>query len=175
MKKWFHDRPFWINNRGCNATEAKKHFFALRAFRPDLKGVLILDGDNKNKPTNHDVAADGLVVLSWERYEAESYLLHPDALERFIKEKSPDPSFVDPAMDHLRQSTDYLKAQPASKELLPEIFEKAHIRIPKNDYFQIAGQMKKTEIPPEVEEKLDAIRKIVMDSQTAPAPDPCSS
>jgi hypothetical protein len=54
-----------------------------------------------------------------------------------------------------------LRAEPASKTLLPELLKKADLKLSKNDYFQIAQQMRPSEIPAEVVDKLDAIHKIV--------------
>jgi hypothetical protein len=46
---------------------------------------------------------------------------------------------------------------PASKTILPRLFETAGVDVSKKDYFQIAQQMRRSEIHPEIHEKLDAI------------------
>ena len=171
LKKWFGHLPFWHSNQGRNPSEARQHFFALKAIQPDLEAVLLLDGDNRNLP-DREITAAGLTILRWERYEAESYLLHPTSLERFLHAEQ-DPLFVRPAMDYLREqlppaffrapleASTFLRAEPASKTLLPELLSIASVPLPKSEYFLLAEQMKREEIPVEVEEKLNAIHRLV--------------
>ena len=168
---WFNSNPFWHANQGRHAGEARGHFFALRAVRPDrrVRGLLLLDGDNRGLPS-HDVEAEGLEVLRWRRYEVESYLIHPAPLTRFVESKV-DPLFTwkpakylqdqlppavhrDPLGDH-----EFLRSTPASKTLLPGLFKEANLPLAKSDYYLIAEQMKSKEIPGEVVKKLDAIAK----------------
>jgi len=141
LHKWFANHPFWHANQGRHPQEARGHFFALRAIRPQMRGVLLLDGDNRRLP-EHEVRADGLEVLRWERYESEGYLVHPTALLRFIQSQAL-PLFCPVAERYLRdelppaiyrdplQTTDYLRATPASKTLLPKLFEAAQLEIGK--------------------------------------------
>ena len=171
LKKWFGSLPFWQNNQGRNPKEARAHFFSLQAIRPTLKAVLLLDGDNRNSP-DRELTADGLTILRWERYEAESYLLHPESLERFLSEEKGS-LFAKPGMDYLREqlppaffhapleASPFLRAEPASKTLLPELLAKADVPISKSDYFLLAQQMKPTELPREVWNKLTAIQELV--------------
>ncbi len=56
----------------------------------------------------------------------------------------------------------FLRAEPASKTLNPDLLAKAEISISKSDYFRVAEQMKRAEVPPEVIEKMDAIRDVVL-------------
>jgi hypothetical protein len=171
LKRWFADLPFWHNNQGRSPKEARAHFFALKAVRPALQAALLLDGDNRNLP-DREITADGLTILRWERYEAESCLLHPAALERFL-EAEKGPLFAKPALDYLRdqlppaffhaplETSPVLRAEPASKTLLPEILLRADLSLAKSDYYLLAQQMKREEIPAEVEAKLDAIHSLV--------------
>jgi hypothetical protein len=167
----FFENPFWRANNGRDPREARAHFFALKAVQPDISGVLLLDGDNRRLP-DREFTTDGLHILRWERYEAESYLLHPEALGRFVRgsnpnlwsttsaekgiaylrEQLPPAIFKDPSTNH-----EYLKSTPVSKTLIPEFFEKAGLRLSKNEYYQIAAQMGPDEIPIEVTYKLDTI------------------
>lgn len=166
-KKWFSKNPFWHNNRGRNPQEAKAHFFALRAIEREIRGVLLLDGDNRGLP-DHEVDADGLQVERWERYEAESYLVYPEALRRFVESRIGE-LFAHKADDYLKDHLppsvyrdpvlpdDYFTGTPASKTLLPGFFKAANLEINKQEYYQIAEQMRPEEIPEEVSLKLDAI------------------
>jgi predicted ATPase len=164
LRKWFAETPFWHSNQGRNPQEARGHLFALRAIRPKMKGYLLLDGDNRGLP-DREVAADGMVVGRWRRYEAESYLLHPAALCRFIERRGaslvahqyledqlPPAVLRTPLEDH-----DYLVNTPASKVILPELFKAAGVSISKQEYYLVARQMQPEEIAPEVRDKLDMI------------------
>jgi len=167
----FFDEPFFHAIRGRHAKNARDHFFALQAIRPQIKGVLLLDADDRDLP-DHEVSADGLEILRWERYEIESYLIHPDALLRFLEGPSPDlfrapkraagkaflESELPPAVlrDPLGHH-EYLLSVPASKSLLPSFFDKADTALGKKDYYQIAAQMTADELPSEVRFKLDRI------------------
>ncbi len=169
LHEWFVNHPFWHANRGHHPQEARAHFFALRAICPQIRGVLLLDGDNRGLP-EHEVGADGLVVLRWERYESESYLVHPVALCRFIQPQAL-PLFCPVAEKYLRdqlppavyrdplQTTDYLRATPASKTLLPEFFNAAQLPIGKKEFYLIAEQMQPGEVAQEVRAKMDAIKE----------------
>lgn len=169
--EWFSRRPFWHNNQGRHPREARDHFFALRAVNPDVKGVLVLDGDNRNLP-GREVSTEGLAILRWTRYEAESYLIHPQSLQRYLESVAGGPLFVPqfaPALDYLREQLppaifrdplgihDYLNVTAASKVLLPEFFKRAGLQLPKSDYYLVAEQMKPEEVTDEVRAKLDAI------------------
>ena len=169
MKKWFEASPFWHSNQGRNPAEAKGHLFALKAIKPEMKGVLLLDGDNR-KRDDHELRADGLEIIRWQRYEAESYIVNLDLLERFIKSRGVLPIFAHPALTYLREqlppavvkdpleSHDYLESSAVSKKLLPYFFQKADLFLRRGDFYQIAEQMKREEIPAEIEEKLDQIK-----------------
>jgi hypothetical protein len=169
--KPFYKNPFFYPIRGHDVGQARAHFFALKAIRSQVRGVLLLDGDNRDV-TDHEVSGENLTILRWKRYEIENYLLHPDLLVRFIEGKEPDlmsmaaaesarqflrnelppAALADPLGDH-----DYLMSTPASKTILPRLFETAGVDVSKKDYFQIAQQMRRSEIHPEIHEKLDAI------------------
>lgn len=173
----FLNNPYWHSNHGCHPREAKAHFFALRAVKSDMCGLLLLDGDNRNLP-EHEFSADGLTegltICRWQRYEIENYLIHPGVLERFIEGSSPDLFMQIASKDGLNYLKDelppvvykdplgeheYLKVTPVSKTLLPDFFKAAGISITRKEYYHIAQQMLKEEIPPEVIEKLDLIDK----------------
>lgn len=151
--------------KGSDPKEARGHFFALRVVNPAMRGVLLLDGDNR-AAAEREVAADGLAILRWRRYEIENYLVHPDAIARFaaavvgglfawrivdnMARELPPAVMKAPLQDH-----PYLVSTAASKSILPAIF--AGHDIAKGDYYKLAQQMNKAEIHPEVIEKLDII------------------
>jgi hypothetical protein len=163
----FLAEPFWHSNQGRHPREARAHFFALKAVKPNIHGILILDGDNRQLP-DHEVLAEGLTLLRWRRYEAENYLIHPKALARFVGGPTPD-LFTHTGLEYLRErlppvvyedplaDDDYLERTPASKTLLPGFFEAAGVSLTKEEYYQVAAQMLPEEIPNEIREMLDAI------------------
>jgi hypothetical protein len=168
-REWFDKRPFYHPIRGRNPREARGHFFALRAIRPEVAGYLLLDGDNRGL-LDHDLGGDGLDIGRWRRYEAESYLLHPAALGRFVETRT-EPLFQRAARKVLEEQLtppmlrsplaehDIYEALRSSKTLLPKFFEAAGLSVPKRDYYLVAEQMRRDELPPEVGEKLDTIAR----------------
>ena len=164
--------PFYMPLRGRRPSEARAHFFAAKAVRRDVRGVILLDGDDRDEP-DHEVRADGLTVLRWRRYEVESYLLHPASLlryiegpenptlwgiasrrraEEYIANELPKAVIADPLGDH-----PFLQSEAASKTFLPRLFESAEVELRKADYYLVALSMHVDEIAPEVAEKLEAI------------------
>ena len=167
----FLAEPFWHSNQGRHPREARAHFFALKAVKPNIRGILILDGDNRQL-ADHELLAEDLTLLRWRRYEAENYLVHPKALARFVGGTTPD-LFTHAGLEYLRENlppvvyadpladADYLERTPASKTLLPGFFKAAGVSLTKEEYYQIAVQMLPEEIPDEVREKLDAICEVL--------------
>jgi hypothetical protein len=74
-----------------------------------------------------------------------------------LRENLPPAFFKDPL-----GLSPVLKAEPASKTLLPQVLLEAGIDLGKGEYFLLAEEMRKEEIPPEVSDKLDAIAKVVL-------------
>jgi predicted ATPase len=174
--QWFEVRdggPAWAEMRGRNPREARAHFFALKAVRAELAGLILLDGDNRDIPPR-ELRAEGLDILVWPRYEAESYLVHPEALRRYVLKATGGAEIHAAAADaYLREhlppvvfnnplgNDDYLVRTPASKTLLPGYFHAAGLMLRKNDYFLIAEQMDKEEIHPDVVTVLDRIAGVL--------------
>ncbi len=163
---------------GSPGVTSKQHFDALRLVRPDLKGVDLLDGDARvGAPSPGAQANGGLVRLRWERYEVESYLFHPAALERFVAHvlgMNVDGDAFGPHRDAMRAwisdnlppavareplgNHDYLKSTKARTALIPPILEVAGVHgFSYTRYSEIAERMLPAEIHPEVTAKLDEI------------------
>jgi predicted ATPase len=171
LARWFFGLPYWRPNRGRDVKEAKAHFFALKAIRPDMRGVLLLDGDNR-KLDEHQIGAESLAVLRWRRYESESYLIDIEPLMRFLESRC-GPLLAIPARRYLedqipaavlrdpRGQHGFLETTPASKTLLPGLFAAVQVDLDKRDYHSIAAGMRPEEVPTEVKEKLDAILAVV--------------
>ena len=173
-KKFFED-PFFHSNEGRSPREARGHLFALRAIHPDLHGLLLLDGDNR-EIDNHEISGDGLTIHRWKRYEIENYLLVPDAIRRFIvndpadlfsgaqgdgainylRSQLPPQTFLNPLEDNATVDT-----VRASKDILPQTFSAAGRLLEKEDYFLLAEKMRPEEIHPEVRTVLDDIEALL--------------
>ena len=172
LYKWMSENTFWHSNQGRHPREARGHFFALQAIKSQIKGVLLLDGDNRKLP-DHEISTEGLSIIRWKRYESESYLIHPKTLERFITNHDVLPMFVQNAMAYLQNEIppavyknpkdehDYFATTPVSKKLLPDFFKNADFDISKSEYYLIAEQMIPEEICDEVISVLDKIYSVV--------------
>ncbi len=169
--EFFSKNPLFHTNQGSHPRESRSHYFAFKAVKPNINGVLILDRDNRDLPS-HEVSAEGLRIIRWNRYEAENYLINPNSLARYIRGVNPNlfsSASAEKGIEYLRLhlppsvfenpliDDDYFLYTPSSKTLLPGFFEAAGVPLTKNEYYQIATQMNREEIHSEVIEKLDAI------------------
>jgi len=64
-----------------------KHFFALRAMVPGLRGLAILDNDGLARVDSNE---GGLQTVYWRRYEAENYFVTADILRAFAADHYKD-------------------------------------------------------------------------------------
>ena len=171
LAKWFSNpesNPFYYPIKGNSPKIAKNHFFALQAIVPNMLGVLLLDGDNRDID-NHDISADGLKIIQWKRYEIENYLIHPVLIKRFLEQKKAGPlsmSAAEKEMENIlppvvMQSPlgdhEYLQSTKASESILPNIFSAAGMDTSKQEYYMLAEIMEQSEIHHEVKERLDEI------------------
>ena len=158
---------------GCPGIRARDHFEALQLVREDLPGLELRDGDARPPVPDTEITGAWLQRLRWRRYEIESYLVHPDAIARFIeavvgadsaeayvedmlsywRDEFPPAVVRDPLGDH-----EFLNVTKARTRLLPPLLEAAGLHgLPCTRYHEIAAGMLPEEIHPEVTEKLDAI------------------
>jgi len=158
---------------GRAGISARDHYRALQLVREGLPGLELRDGDARPDAPNTAITGAGLQRLRWRRYEIESYLVHPDALTRFVetvvgaasaaphikdmlacwRDEFPPAVVKSPLVDH-----DYLIEAKARTRLIPPLLEAAGIRdLPYTRYHEIAQVMLPEEIHPEVVEKLDAL------------------
>ena len=104
--------------------------------------------------------------MQWNWTEIENYLIHPSALERFVREVCGE--------DAARRVVNYMRKElpapvfeaPFERSLIAEtkgsivldhILQEAGLRLEKTKYWRIAAQMRPEEVHPEVGRKLDAI------------------
>ena len=158
---------------GASGVRAREHFGALQLVRDDLPGLELLDGDAHPEIRDTEITGAGFQRLRWRRYEIESYLVHPNALARFVettvgartaaphvedmlnhmRRELPPGVVDDPLGDHV-----FLNGTKARTELLPPLLDAAGLHgLPYTRYHEIAQIMLPAEIHPEVFEKLDAI------------------
>ena len=166
----FQTRDGGVDNAGVRARD---HFEALQLVREDLPGLELVDGDAHPAIQDSAITGRGLQRLRWHRYEIESYLLHPEALARFVeamvgaeaagphiedmlaywKGEFPPAVAREPLGDH-----EFLNTTKARTRLLPPLLEAAGISgLPYTRYHEIAQRMLPEELAPEIGEKLDAI------------------
>lgn len=157
----FLDKPFWKSTASRRSKDyAASHFRALRKMVPNVKGVELRDNDVP-KPRRSPV---GLRRLQWRNKEIESYLLHPLALQRFVRQKCGDATATNVWSYMKRQLPPGLFDAPFDAHLvaegsivLDEVMQEAGLQLKKTEYWRIAAQMRPEEVHPEVREKLDAI------------------
>jgi predicted ATPase len=178
-------RLFWKKTvsqprAGAAGIAARDHYKALTLVREDLPGLELVDGDARPELQSTDITGQGLQRLRWRRYEIESYLVHPAALERFVEqqigpgkhskqaredmraylEKTFTAAFLQQPMAENPLIEAYLEKRKARTEVLPPILDAAGLPgFPYTRYHEIASVMLPGEIHPEVIEKLDAIVK----------------
>lgn len=146
---------------------SKRHFSSLKAIVPDLRGLEVRDGDGRDHRAPE--TPEDLMILYWRWYEIENYLIHPNAILRYIgneigkaeervakkymMKKLPLGKFEKPFDQSYIDTT-------KGKDIIKDIFVKANCDLPETEYYQIAKQMTPDEIHPEVMEKLDEIAKL---------------
>jgi len=159
---------------------AEVHYAALKLVRDDLPGLEILDRDARPELPATSVAGSGLQRARWGRYEIESYLVHPTALERFVERQVGEgdasaearkamhahitsvfrTEFLENPLNPEPLVENYLRTTKARTDILPKILDAAGLQgFPYTRYHEIAASMLPEEIHPEVREKLDAICK----------------
>lgn len=173
LKHIFWKSTVWEPRLGADGVKAKDHYDALSLVRDDLPGLIIIDGDAHPKINSSEISGEGLQRLRWHRYEIESYLLHPEALKRFVEQKVGSEA-AKPHLEDLQQhfqdtyppvflkdpfaDIPYLKNTKARTDLLPPALDAAGLPgFPYMRYHEIAAIMKPEEIHPEIIEKLDQI------------------
>ena len=170
----------WEPRSGASGIKAEDHYDALKLIREDLPGLVLLDGDDNPRVPATEVTGTGLQRLRWSRYEIESYLVHPKALERFIEKKvgagalsaearkdmlayleeTFTPAFLQNPLKPNPLVDAYLRQNKARTEVIPPILDAAGLQgFPYTRFNEIAAAMLPEEIHPEVKEKLDAIQR----------------
>jgi DNA polymerase III delta prime subunit len=175
----------WQNRADGPGVSAQKHYEAACLVREDLPGLILLDSDAKQRVPVTNITGQGLQRVAWQRYETESYLVHPAVLERFIERKvGPAEMSAQARADGMAELQklfgskelldafaanphkppaiveNYLRTTKARTEIIAAILQAAGIHgFDYTHYHEIAEVMEAEEIHPEVKEKLDAIQR----------------
>lgn len=174
-------RLFWkarvIQQRdGGSGIQARDHYEALQLVRPDIPGLQLLDGDANPGLQELPITGAGLQRLRWTRYEIESYLIVPRALEAFVRRQlgeGADAAVAD-MLSHIKGVfrdeflqnplapeplvENYLRTTKARRDILPPILAAAGLHaLPYTRYHEIAGLMEPNEVHSEVLDKLNGI------------------
>ncbi|WP_025769914.1 AAA family ATPase [Thioalkalivibrio sp. HK1] len=95
------------------------NFFVLKDLIPDLRGLAILDGDNRQRDDHAEKRSgrSGLSILRWKRYEIENYFISPKLLKAFLRKVLDD--------QNLLESNDIKKGERIlDRMILNEVFDK---------------------------------------------------
>ena len=163
----FLARPFWKPYAMGRKPSAPQHHRMLRRlFERKIPGVVLRDGDGKEHETEMP-KRNGLRRLFWKRYEIENYLLHPQAVVRFVMgEEQGRPAEVveadvrDGLLPRVYRSPledDEFHRTNKGKNVLEGVLRGMERPPSRSEYWRIAAVMTPEEIHPEVVEKLDAI------------------
>ena len=164
---------------GGKGIKAEDHYEALKLVRPDLPGLMLLDRDDNPNLPETEITGSGLQRMRWKRYEIESYLVHPRALERFVEQQLGTAASVQAKKDLsdylLKTLTNefvadpfgnnplveaYLEQRKARTEVIPPMLQAAGLpNFPYQRFREIAAVMTPEEIHPEVRIKLDMIQR----------------
>jgi predicted ATPase len=159
----------WEPRDGAHGIKARDHYEALRLLRPDLPGLVLLDGDDNPNIPDTPLTGNGLQRLRWRRYEIESYLFHPQALARYVRQVTGSEVNVNAMNDYIAKNhlpdflnnplsdPDYIKRTKARTELIPPVLQAAGVQLPYTRYSEMAAHMLPNEVHPEVKEKLDGL------------------
>ncbi len=161
----FLEEPLWRTTAEDNVKPAR-HFEALRLNVPTLRGVELRDRNDKGEGVGETSRPEGMRLLVWERYEIENYLIHPEAILRWLRVRS-DSKAVDRANDHMDEyfprairkkpfDSDYFEGRKG-KDVLNKVCDAALVQVGEAEYYGIAAGMRRDEVHPEVVEKLDAM------------------
>lgn len=161
---------------GAPGIQARKHYEALLQVRPGLPGLLLVDGDGRPGTAVMPTTKGGLQRRRWKRYEIESYLIHPVALERFVRQIASEEAKeyvveeihrwlrenLDPAIlkNPLGNHPDLNETKARTKILTPALEAVSIFGFKHTRYYELAAIMKESEIHPDVVEMLDAIKEV---------------
>ena len=145
---------------------AARHFKALKSVVPPLVGYELVASDGRSRSSK--TSPRGLERHVWQRYEIESYLLVPGAVDRFVRGQRGREA-AEAAWDHMKmQWPPVFFEEPPGAGMLDDIkgrdriskaLQAAGLQFDQWDCPRIAEQMEPREVHPEVVDTLDAIAR----------------
>jgi predicted ATPase len=194
LKDYLNRTPFWRGKQspareGATEVLASDHFNALRLVNEQITGVWLVDADGRQRILPSETPErQKLNRACWQRYETESYLVHPTALARFIDRQMGGDGGADAVRRFLTQQFStylgktagpqvandfianplqpdqavirYLAETKARTVIVSGILQEAGIHgMNYTRFSEIAAMMEPGEIHPEVKEKLDFIQQ----------------
>jgi predicted ATPase len=166
-------KPIVADTRpGGPGIKARDHYQALKLIR-QIPGLELVDGDSKADIEVMRLTGNDPHRWRWRRYEIESYLVHAEALARFVASivgESAAPQHVADLRQHLADNLPpatiarplddhvFLNTTKARTDILPPALSAAGLPgLPYTRYSEIAELMLPDEIHPDVARTLDAI------------------
>lgn len=157
---------------GRSGVKARDHYDALKLVR-DIPALELVDGNSHPGIGSSAITGAGFQRSRWRRYEIESYLIHPEALARFVASRVGEaasaqhvadlrgyltanlpPAVIERPLDNHA----YLNNTKARTEILPPALSAAGLPgLPYTRYHEIAALMLPEEIHPDIRDALDAI------------------
>ncbi len=162
----FLDEPYW-KPMAEEKWNTNGHFNALRLGMEEFRAVELCDRNDRPAGAAETPSPEGMLRIRWLQYEIENYLIHPEAILRWIGSLG-DASAVERANEFMKLrfppaiyddpfGADYFHRK--GKDVLREVCDAARISVGETEYCDIATGMNQDEIHPEVIEKLNAIAK----------------
>ena len=184
------EQPF-VHYVANQPSMVQNHYYGLREALPDLKAAALFDRLGTRLPT------DGRIeYLMWRRREIENYICSQNVLESYArssaKADAPGPIFAPPevdkrlatmresiveieqAMGTLGRGSPWDSDTKVSDDFLTPLFRAYFLKLDlpnlmnKKDFYELAEYIPKSEIDPEVGEKLDTITRVAQSANPAP-------
>lgn len=184
------EQPF-VHYVANQPSMVQNHYYGLREALPDLKAAALFDRLDTRLPT------DGRIeYLMWRRREIENYICSQNVLEAYARSSAeadvPGPIFAPPEVDKrlatMQESVEEIeqamgtlgRGSPwdsdtkVSDDFLTPLFRAYFLKLDlpnlmnKKDFYELAEYIPKSEIDPEVGEKLDTIAHVAQSANPAP-------
>jgi len=168
----FLEKPFWLPTAERKKGFAQRHYRAIRTIVASFRGIELRDRNNRDVVSKGD---NGIkkspwmpVRIYWSRHEIENYLLHPKVILRFLDKRGSDDMKMRADEYMRKQWLPVLYDEPFAdnefdtrkgKDVISKLME--NVGLPWNDTncVDIAQEMRRDEVHPEVHEKLDRVAK----------------
>ena len=181
------ERPFvhYVQNE---PSKARTHYYGLKEALPNIKGVALFDRLNDS-----EIESGHLEDMTWERREIENYLCSKATLEAYARSSAratePGPLLalgeanryvdamheaineVESAMQTLGKGSPWDHDTKVSDDFLTPLFKAYFTKLGlpnllnKKDFYELAKYVPKSEISPEIREKLDAIARVAKSAE----------